>query len=325
MAELATNRNIQRLSNTANTQLVFQKHGKKCWICLNLLELEPSESLVIKELFFAKNICPTPSTKSKRKANYVQLKILFNRIVLSACKCRKKLAHVSCFNNFIDLKQNGNINIQIECAQCNFKYEFVYPYNCMSLQLLDFLDQSLNASSNLLTVGVVAASTYWCSLSFGILTILQIYGFDKGVDVVSNSNFLFSAIFLPLIPVVLVLARFTPCQNTIEKMFPTCLKYKQKQNKKTHNEESDDDDDEEKLNSKFISKIRLIVGGLMLPTIAVSLDRLVFGTLGFKGSSLLRTTLVGLAFIGLKGASKVVYCHKKLNQEEMRDIKDFKL
>ena len=72
----------------------------------------------------------------------------------------------------------------------------------------------------------------------------------------------------------------------------TCLKYKQKQNKNTHHDESDDDDDEEKLNSKFISKIRLIVGGLMLPTIAVGLDRLVFGTFGLKCSSLLRTTLV---------------------------------
>lgn len=59
----------------------------------------------------------------------MQLRILFDRFVLSICKCRPRLAHKQCFNNYIDSKQNGNVNILVTCIQCNLKYEFIYPYN----------------------------------------------------------------------------------------------------------------------------------------------------------------------------------------------------
>jgi hypothetical protein len=56
-----------------------------------------------------------------------------NKFVLSVCKCRKKLSHLNCFNNYIDMKQNGDVNIEILCSKCNFKYEFEYPYNSLYL------------------------------------------------------------------------------------------------------------------------------------------------------------------------------------------------
>jgi hypothetical protein len=150
---------------------------KKCWICLNSLDLNDKECLVIQKYINMKNLlylnlnmqaymnnnnnnnnnnsnnralreeCTSANTVSLPPAhnstavtagrdiqsdgNYdlIMLKTLMNKYVLSACKCRKKLAHKTCFNNYIDLKQNGNINMKIFCSQCNYKYEFDYPYN----------------------------------------------------------------------------------------------------------------------------------------------------------------------------------------------------
>lgn len=75
--------------------------------------------------------------------NFVQLKRLFNRIILSACKCRKKLAHESCFNKYIDLRQSGNVKIQLACQQCNLKYEFSYPYNGSFIIIRSLIRRSL--------------------------------------------------------------------------------------------------------------------------------------------------------------------------------------
>jgi hypothetical protein len=138
---------------------------KKCWICLNSLDLNDKECLTIQKYINMKNLlylnlnkraymnnnradreeCAVRGTTSsialpelvspvgdaQSDANYdlITLKTLMNKYVLSACKCRKKLAHKTCFNNYIDLKQNGNINIKIFCSQCNYRYEFDYPYN----------------------------------------------------------------------------------------------------------------------------------------------------------------------------------------------------
>ena len=118
---------------------------KKCWICLAELDLDETEQLTIQKYFIEKNLyfltssyssssnCASSSSRtnyaSKLQSNFIQLKLFMDKFVLSVCKCRKKLAHITCFNNYIDMKQNGNINVDIVCSKCNFKYEFEYPYN----------------------------------------------------------------------------------------------------------------------------------------------------------------------------------------------------
>lgn len=120
---------------------VFAK--KKCWICLRILEFKDiNEYMSIKKYFTneysyssLKEISSeTVSGTSKLvpvepKQNLVKLIKLKENFILSICKCRKKLAHLTCFNGYIDRKQNGNISVDIYCVQCNYKYEFDYPYN----------------------------------------------------------------------------------------------------------------------------------------------------------------------------------------------------
>ena len=120
---------------------------KKCWVCLAGLEFEDNEFSIIQQYFIDQNLLyinsgngeigsePVPQSPNK---NLIKLKLFMNKFILSVCKCRRKLAHKKCFSNYIDLKQNGNINVDILCSQCNYKYEFDYPYNSKYFHL--FLD-----------------------------------------------------------------------------------------------------------------------------------------------------------------------------------------
>lgn len=109
---------------------------KKCWICQAVVQLEDSEYISIQEYFFNQNLdfvsCENNSDNDSRnssRTNEVRLILLKNKFVITDCKCKKKLAHLNCFNNFIDLKQNGNPNVEILCSKCNFKFLFEYPHN----------------------------------------------------------------------------------------------------------------------------------------------------------------------------------------------------
>lgn len=312
-----------------NNQTIIQHkaYTRRCWICLTMVELDSHEIDVLRRLFLAKSLYSDPLV-TKKKEKFVQLKFLFNKIILTACKCRRKLAHANCFNGYIDARQSGNINIQAACPQCNLKYEFSYPYNGMILQVFDFIDQCLNATSTLTVVGALIITAYWCSLSYGLLTMLQIYGNEEGAEIIKNSSVLVSATFLPLIPIALVVSRFISWERAIERFFLVCFKCTSNETAQKELADTDqlsnDTEDDTQENAKLISHIRLVLGGLALPTIAVILDNLVFGLWCSPNSPpLIRTTLVGLAFVGVKGISKIFYRKKKCWEEANKSIQDY--
>lgn len=291
---------------------------RKCWICLTVVELDRNEVIALRNLFLAKNLYKTNS----KPENFVQLKRLFNRIILSACKCRKKLAHEACFNKYIDLKQSANVTIQLACQQCNLKYEFSYPYNGLFLQVCDSIDKFINTASSILAFGAILATTYWSLLSYGAVTILQIYGNESGSAILQNTSLVISYSMLPLIPVGLVLCRFIPWIDALKKVF--CLKQKRiNTEEKDGNGHNDDDDDDEVENSRLSKNIRLFIGGLALPTVAISLDRVISGAMGFEDSSIIRTTVVGLAFVFCKGISKIFYEQKKQWEKNNKSIQNY--
>ena len=130
------------LSQSRHSQVICRNRFnflsiKKCWICLADLALDANEQLTIQNYFIEKNLYLWSTcnfnNNNKIQSNFIQLKLFMNKFVLSVCKCRKKLSHLNCFNNYIDMKQNGDVNIEILCSKCNFKYEFEYPYNSLYL------------------------------------------------------------------------------------------------------------------------------------------------------------------------------------------------
>lgn len=103
---------------------------KKCWVCLSVFEMNQNEYDTIQSYYF------DFFTKESKGENKIKLVSITNKFILSICKCRKKLAHFECFQNYIDLKQNGNVAIDLYCSQCNFKYEFIYPLNSIKVSYL---------------------------------------------------------------------------------------------------------------------------------------------------------------------------------------------
>lgn len=306
------------MPNMDRTKLI---NAKKCWICLTIMDLSKDELMLVQQMFFSNNF-------NQNESKFVQLKVLFDKIVLSICKCRKKLAHEECFNNYIDSIQSGNVNILISCAHCNLKYEFNYPYNGIFLKIFDLLDQFLNVSSTSFAYLGLALSTYWSSLSFGALTLLQINGVQKGLNILKSSNVFVSAILLPVIPIALVCGRFLHWESVLQYLIPSCFKFQTKlidQKLNDYQDNEDDDDDGEKEDMRFLSRIRLVVGGLLLPSTIVSIDRFTFGLIYKQKSTLFRTLLIGIGFVGLKGFSKVLYNHKKIWQKENREIKNYEI
>lgn len=52
------------------------------------------------------------------------------------------------------------------------------------------------------------------------------------------------------------------------------------------------EDEDEKEDAKFLSKIRLVIGGLLLPTIAISIDKLILNRLNLVNSAFIRVAIV---------------------------------
>ncbi|CAF0746702.1 unnamed protein product [Brachionus calyciflorus] len=298
---------------------------KKCWICTNIFELEEIEYNLIQSFYFNQNLDYIVSYNSTNdnKINKIRLISILNKFILSICKCKKKLAHIECFNNYIDAKQNGNIAIDIYCSQCNFKYEFDYPFNGLNLKFFDIFDQVLYCSSSIMTICLCVASSYWCCLTYGVITVLQINGYKEGFRILNTSSNFSMFGLLPTIPIALVAFRFIPVSGLIDKLLPTysITELSRKINENGYDQLPEDDDEKE--DAKFMSKIRLVVGGLLLPTIAISVDKFFLSRLNLVNSVLVRTTISGIIFIGAKNLVKTLSKRKKIWQQMNRDIRNY--
>lgn len=58
--------------------------------------------------------------------------------------------------------------------------------------------------------------------------------------------------------------------------------------------EHSSEDDDEKEDAKFVSRLRLLVGGLFLPTVAISIDKMFLSRCNLSNSVLVRTAIVTL-------------------------------
>lgn len=131
---LAIERQNVNLNSSSNNQLRNFSHPrvsfspKKCWVCTSIFEMNQDEYETIQRYYF-----DLYSAEDPKNANKIKLISIMNKFILSICKCRKKLAHFECFQNYIDLKQNGNVSVDLFCSQCSYKYEFIYPLNSIKV------------------------------------------------------------------------------------------------------------------------------------------------------------------------------------------------
>lgn len=338
-SQFLNNRETHEITNRLSTvsrpiNINNKFFNKKCWICLSLLEFDYDDQLKIQKFFFEQNLLLLNKTSiasatisnnernSNNKNDKIKLRLFKDKIVLSACKCRKKLAHKTCFNNYIDLKQNGNVKIEINCSKCNYTYEFDYQYNSLFLKCVDLIEVSINTGSYLLTAFIFVLSVYWCCVSYSAATIIQMYGYHESMDMFNNASFitkLFLPVVMPLMPLALISARYLSWEKYFIQLLPNYFNFAKPYfaSRPKINQENDSNTG---VDFSCISSLRLIIGGLFLPTASIAIDKLVLSKFIPHYSQLFRTAMAGLAFVSIKGILKIVYFCKKRWQKSNREI-----
>ncbi|KAK2712835.1 E3 ubiquitin-protein ligase MARCHF5-like [Artemia franciscana] len=136
---------------------------------------------------------------------------------VNPCKCKGsgQWVHHACIQRWIDEKQKGSWDKVVDCSQCRAPYSVIYTDYPAYLR---FLSRMENKTGRLMTYVVpftVAGSVYWLAMSYGAITVLEVYGITEGMYVLENMGL--PGIFggLPLIPVLVGAAKFIDWEQPV--------------------------------------------------------------------------------------------------------------
>ncbi|CAH8555394.1 unnamed protein product [Schistosoma rodhaini] len=163
------------LEQSVNVSPFMPKEDKTCWICLS-------------------------SEVDGNSAN------LWSR----PCRCRGALkwVHQTCLQRWISEQQHsrGESN-SISCQICNTPYIIVYPDCGFFYNFLQSVDQITRSLSFVLTGGIIFGSFYWSAVTYGAVTVMQVYGHRQGLQAMRLTDPPLLLLGLPTIPLCLVLAK----------------------------------------------------------------------------------------------------------------------
>lgn len=246
---------------------------------------------------------------------------------VSPCKCRgtAKWVHKTCLQRWIDEKQHGKSSVEVACPQCNSAYIILYPNSGIFVRILDTIDRIICKACPFIAGGILVGSVYWTAVTYGAVTIMQVLGHKEGLNVMEKADPLIMLIGLPTIPVMLMLGRLIRWEEAV-------LKFWRKHSTKlplmnlifNPSGESDYLPRTPAVayasNSDPVSFTRTICGGLILPTIATIVGKLLFQRIN---SNFQRSIIGGIAFIGLKGIFKIYYKQQQFLRQAHRQIKNY--
>ncbi|MGH0163150.1 UNVERIFIED_CONTAM: hypothetical protein FKN15_044496 [Acipenser sinensis] len=189
---------------------------------------------------------------------------------------------------------------------------------------LQQVDRVLSRISPFAAAGVVVGTVYWSAVTYGAVTVMQVVGHKKGLDVMERADPLFLLMGLPTIPVMLVLGKMIRWEDYLLRLW-------QKHSGKL-----------QLLSglvpgigrpvprvptevgggyaSDHLSVSRTLCGALVFPSVASLVGRLLFRRVP---SNLQRTVLGGIAFIAIKGALKVYYKQQQYLIQANRHILNY--
>ncbi|XP_054468410.1 E3 ubiquitin-protein ligase MARCHF5 [Anoplopoma fimbria] len=239
---------------------------------------------------------------------------------VSPCRCKgcTKWIHQSCLQRWLDEKQKGNSGGAVSCPQCGTEYHITFPKMGPLVFVLQQVDRALSRISPFAAVGVVVGTVYWSAVTYGAVTVMQVVGHKKGLNVMERADPLFLLMGLPTIPVLLVLGKMIRWEDCLVRLLQRYY-YKGKL---------------QPASSRFLSRVpadgfgagdhlsvsRTLCGALIFPSIASLVGRLLFGLMS---SNLQRTMLGGMAFVLIKGALKVYFKQQQCIIQASRNILNY--
>lgn len=176
-------------------------------------------------------------------------------------------------------------------------------------------------------MSVVLGSIYLCCGSYGLISIIQVMGYEDGRRLIEEADPLLLIIGLPVIPVGLILAKLIKWEEFILKMWrrsasslPPPLSYMIDKPPAKPRANCD----QLLLDPGFNEPLgctRMICGALLLPTVASLIGKIFFSKV--SGSQWRRSLIGGLTFILIKGALKIYLRKAQFIRYSQRSIKNY--
>lgn len=248
---------------------------------------------------------------------------------LHPCQCRgsTKWVHESCLYRWIDEKQNGNTRTKVSCMQCRVEYIIIFPQVSRLAIFLERAHDIIRQCSPFVAASAFLGSVYWTAVTYGGITVLQVFGQQRGMELMERGDPFFLLIGLPFIPVGLILSRLIPWEEALLRLW--------------HNRQSivrklplinwlfgvpavaDAGDlalPPAPVPDEPVDFARIFCGAILLPSISTLMGNVVYRNMS---APLHRTLLGGLTFIGVKGVLKIYLRQKQYLHKSRRHIVDY--
>ena len=241
------------------------------------------------------------------------------------CKCKgsAKWVHQNCLQRWIDEKQKSNPSLAVACSQCKTEYILVFPKAGTFLYVIELYDRFLYGTSPFAAATIVIGSIYWSAVSYGALTVLQVFGHEDGKAVLESADPLMLLIGLPSIPFMLIAGKLFRWEDQILRLWKNHYAKVPWLSYVIGEPAAEARDSAEKVligrdsYSDPISSTRLFCGALVLPTVATLFGRFFFHSVD---SHLKRTLLGGTTFIVVKGFLRIILRQQQYIRQSKRRV-----
>ncbi|XP_068141433.1 E3 ubiquitin-protein ligase MARCHF5-like [Drosophila tropicalis] len=235
---------------------------------------------------------------------------------VNPCKCHgsSKWVHQNCLYRWIDEKQQGNLHHSVECQQCQTTYIIVLPQMSCLAGFLEKCDHLVTCVYPYAFAILLFGSVYWSAVTYGAVTVIQIIGYDEGVELLKESSSISLILVLPVIPFSLLLARLIHWENSVLRFIRSpniwnrCPLLKWMFNSQIIMDENADGflDVSPGVLTAIVAEpvyaARFFCGAIFLPSFATIVGKLVFNQVPHP---VVQTLLGGATYIVIKGILKI--------------------
>ncbi|KAM8720500.1 hypothetical protein ACLKA7_006530 [Drosophila subpalustris] len=245
---------------------------------------------------------------------------------LHPCQCRgsTKWVHESCLYRWIDEKQNGNSRMRVACMQCRVEYIIIFPTVSRVAIVLESFQDLIRQCSPFVAVSAFLGSVYWTAVTYGGITILQVFGQQRGMEIMERGDPIFLLVGLPFIPVALILTRLIRWEDAVLRLWHNrhIIVRKLPLVNWLCDARSDAAADlaAPSVPEEPINFARIFCGAIILPSVATLVGNVLYRNMA---TPLHRTLLGGLTFIGVKGILKIYLRQKQYLNKTRRHIIDY--
>ncbi|XP_030564647.1 E3 ubiquitin-protein ligase MARCH5 [Drosophila novamexicana] len=248
---------------------------------------------------------------------------------LHPCQCRgsTKWVHESCLYRWIDEKQNGNSRTKVSCMQCRVEYIIIFPKVSRMAMILERFQDLVRQCSPFVAASAFLGSVYWTAVTYGGITVIQVFGQQRGMELMEKGDPFFLLIGLPFIPVALILTRLIRWEDAVLRLWHNRHSIVRKLplvnwllNARTNPATRVGDPAPPPVPDEPVDFARIFCGAILLPSIATVMGNVIYRNMS---APLYRTLLGGLTFIGLKGILKIYLRQKQYLNKTRRHIVDY--